>query len=71
MKPKPDEKGKDIFHARDYKDRNELDMNILTILGDNFEKNKGTAIIKGSKEKLKELHLSEDTTVWDVTVKVT
>lgn len=70
-KPQINDKDKEILHAKDYKDRDELDKTVRTIYGMDFEKNKETAIIKGSKEQLKRLHLSENTTVYGVTVKIT
>ena len=62
--------GKQIYYAKDYKSRQELDDNIRAILGTDGN-NKEVAIIKGSKEELLKLHLSEDTTVYDVSVKQT
>ena len=69
-KKKLSDQGKEIFHAKDYRNRRELDDNIRVVLGINGN-NKDMAIIKGSKKQLLKLYLSEDTTVYNVGVQIT
>lgn len=66
---KLDNKKKVIYKAKDYKDREDLDRQIYSDFGYDLS-NKENAIIKGSKQELTRLHLSETSTIYNVEVMV-
>ena len=64
------DKNKVIYRAKDYNNRSELDAKIYSDFGDDFNANKEKAIIKGHAEELKNLQLSETSTIFGVEVMV-
>jgi len=60
-----------IFQAKKFKTRSELDTAILSQCGNDIKDNRKTHTIKGKREELKNLSLSDTTSVWGVQCEIT
>lgn len=59
-----------IYRARNYKNRKELDAAILSVFGDEPNRNRERIdTIEGTEEELKRLALSEKVTVYGIKIK--